>query len=66
MDYIPNLAIAMATGLLIVTLVFVVHVIFSRIPDAYLQFLLDLMKSEEELPPCSSAAGTLPSIPHVK
>ncbi len=63
MDYIPNAAVAMAIGLLIVIWVFLIHMILSQAPDAHLQFFLDLAGAMEERPKSSSPRGSSPCLP---
>jgi hypothetical protein len=63
MDYIPNAAVAMAIGLLIVIWVFLFHMILSQAPDAHLQFFLDLAGAMEERPKSSSPRGSSPCLP---
>lgn len=48
MSQIPNSAVIMAAGLLIVIWVFLLHMIFSQAPDAHLQFFLDLTDVRED------------------
>jgi hypothetical protein len=63
MDSVPNSAIAMAVGLLVVIWVFLVHMMMSQEPDAHLQFLLDLMGESEELSKSSPPRGSSPCLP---
>ncbi len=63
MDYIPNAAVAMAIGLLIVIWVFLFHMILSQAPDAHLQFFLDLAGAMEDRSKSSSPRGSSPCLP---
>ncbi len=63
MDHIPNSAIAMAIGLLIVIWVFLVHMIVRQAPDSHLPFLLDLTREGEEQPKSSQPRGSSPCPP---
>jgi hypothetical protein len=60
MNHIPNSAIAMATGLLIIILVLLVHLMMSQAPGARLQFLLDLLGDGEDRSGSSSPLGPSP------
>ena len=57
MNYIPNSAIAMAIGLLIVIWVFLVHMMMSQAPDTHLKYLFDLMRDGEYGSGSSSPPG---------
>ena len=63
MDPIPNSAIAMAIGLLIVIWAFFVHMIMSQAPDTHLEFFRDLVEAEEEWPESSPPRGSSPCLP---
>src|SRR5208283_2752621 len=61
MNPIPNSAIAMAIGLLVVIWAFLVHMVMSQADDAHLQFLLNLVADEEQ-PRDSSGTGSFTSV----
>jgi hypothetical protein len=65
MDYIPNSAIMMGIGLLIVIWGFLVHMMMSQGPDAHLQFAVELMRDVEERSGSSPPHGLSPSLPAV-
>jgi hypothetical protein len=48
MDQVPNSAVIMAIGLLIIIWVFLLHMMVSQAPDEHLRFLLDLNAASEE------------------
>jgi hypothetical protein len=65
MDPIPNSAIAMAIGLLMVIWAFLVHMIMSQGPDAHLQFLTELMEDAEDRSGSPLPRGLSPCLPLV-
>ena len=60
MDYIPNAAIAMGVGLVVLIWVFLVHMNLSQGPDAHLRFLLDLVRDGKERPGSLLPRGSEP------
>jgi hypothetical protein len=64
MDQIPNSAIVIAIGLLVIIWGFFFHMIMSQAPDAHLQFLLDLTRDLEEQPKSSPPRGSSPCQPY--
>ena len=48
MDLIPNSAVVMAIGLLILILAFLAHMMMSKANDARLRFLLTLFEEDEQ------------------
>ena len=63
MDQVPNSAVIMAIGLLIIIWVFLLHMILSQAPDRRLPFLLDLARASEEGSKGSSLPGLFPPLP---
>ena len=63
MDQVPNSAVIMAIGLLIIIWVFLLHMIVSQAPDKRLRFLLDLTVASEEGSKGSSLRGSSPWLP---
>lgn len=66
MDYVPNSAIVMATGLLILIWVLLVYMVFSQARDAHLQFLLDLVGAREGRSESPAPSGSPPRLPDDK
>jgi len=63
MDYIPNTAVAMAIGILIIIWAFLLHMILNQAPDAHLRFMLDLMDVRGKQSRNSPPRGSSPSLP---
>jgi hypothetical protein len=60
MVYMPETAIAMTLGLLLIICVFVAHTMLSRRSDSRLGFLLDFMRDAEEQSGRPSSVGSSP------